>query len=123
MRFKLDYSSTAEEGFHYKIMGSFFMLRMADYITCGMMDEATFLYGEEVILSERLKTVNKKVYYYPGVCVIHEHGATTKKALGHRGINGYLLESLMYYYRTYRHEPKWKCLLCRGLYMLINKIK
>lgn len=122
-RFKLDYKENAQEGFHYKVMGSFFLLRMADYVACGMMDENTFLYGEEVILTERLRSINKKVYYYPEVCVIHAHGVTTKRYLGRKGINKYLIESMLYYYQEYIKEPKWKCLLCKWIHILISWAK
>ncbi len=54
-KFKLDYSDEAKEGYHYKIMGSFFMVRTKDFCDCGMMDPHTFLYAEEVILTERMK--------------------------------------------------------------------
>ena len=59
-KFNLDYSSKAKEGYHYKVMGSFFMICLQDYIACGMMDERTFLYAEEMILSERLNAIGKK---------------------------------------------------------------
>ena len=122
-RFKLDYGKTAEEGFHYKVMGSFFMVRTVDYMACGMMDEFTFLYGEEVILSERLNSIGKQAYYFPQVSVIHAHGVTTNKNLGKKGINKYSLDSMMYYYRTYMHEPKWKCRLCKWIYLVVLKIR
>lgn len=121
-RFQLDYSKNAKEGYHYKVMGSFFIVRLSDYIACGMMDEMTFLYAEEVILSERLKSIGKKVYYYPRVSVVHAHGVTTKK-LGKVGINKFLLDSMMYYYHNYMLEPRWKCVLCRWFYLLVNRIK
>ena len=44
--FDFDYPEKAKEGFHYMVMGSFFMVRMNDYISCGMMDSNTFMYYE-----------------------------------------------------------------------------
>ena len=100
--FKLDYSQLATEGVHYKVMGSFFIIKKSDFVSCGMMDTNTFLYGEEVILSERLNAIGKKVYYFPDVTVLHEHGQTISNHLDakRRKLNQFLSES--YYYSTYR---------------------
>ena len=62
-------------------MGSFFIVKTQDFINCGMMDPNTFLYAEEIILSEKLKKINKQVYYFPSVTVLHEHGQTTSMHL------------------------------------------
>lgn len=122
-RFKINYAANAEEGYHYKVMGSFFMLRTRDFMECGMMDPHTFLYAEEIILSERLKKIGKGVYYLPTVSVIHAHGGTTSKTLGHKGINRHLLESETYYYKTYIKTPSWKIFFGRVVYKTINIIK
>ena len=53
MRFNLNYAQNAQEGYHYKVMGSFFMLRAKDFFDCGEMDPHTFLFAEETILTER----------------------------------------------------------------------
>lgn len=125
--FKLDYSQKAKEGYHYKIMGSFFIVRTADFIKCGMMDPNTFLYAEEVILTERMKKIHKKVYYYPKVSVLHEHGTTTKKNLGAKGINMNLLKSETYYYKKYMNIPSWEIyigtLIYRTILFIKNKIR
>lgn len=99
-KFEIDYPDRAEEGFHYYVMGSFFVVRACDFYKCGMFDPATFLYAEELILSERMRIIGKKVYYYPGTYVIHAHGQTTKKYGGDR-INDWLFESECYYYKAY----------------------
>lgn len=122
-RFSLDYSKNAEEGFHYRVMGSFFMVRTSDYFMVGGMDPNTFLYAEEVILSERFRKLGKGVYYFPSVCVVHAHGATTKKTIGIQGINKYRLESECYYYHKYMGEPKWKIWLGALFYRILNLVK
>lgn len=122
-RFKIGYAANAEEGFHYKVMGSFFMLRTQDFMECGMMDPNTFLYAEEIILSERLKRIGKGVYYLPTVSIIHAHGGTTNKVLGHKGINRHLLDSETYYYKTYIKTPSWKILIGRLVYKTVNIVK
>ncbi len=97
-----DYAERAQAGFHYRLMGSFMLMRTADFEACGGMDPATFLYAEEAILSERLRKIGKSVWYEPSVSVLHEHGVTTSKAFSRQRIRRMKLESDIYYYKTYR---------------------
>ncbi len=106
--FWVEYSQTAEEGYHYRVSGSFFMVKAEDYFACGEMDPNTFLYSEEMILSERLRKIGKGVYYYPEVSVVHEHGATTRKYYDKVRIRELKYQSEKYYYKTYIGTPKWQ---------------
>ena len=118
-----EYSQTAQEGFHYRISGSFFMVKAKDYFTCGKMDPNTFLYAEEMILSERLKRIGKKVYYYPEVSVVHEHGATTRKYYDKVRIRELKYRSEKYYYKTYIGTPAWQFLIGDLTYSLKKLLK
>lgn len=122
-RFKLDYANNAQEGFHYKIMGAFFVVKTEDFIQCGMMDTNTFLYAEETILTERMKKIGKVPYYLPSVSVVHAHGQTTENTIGNKGINRYMIESEKYYYHEYMKTPKWKLFLGEIIYKLYHRIK
>ena len=108
-RFQLDYPQTAKEGFHYYVMGSFFIVKAQEFYRCGMFDPHTFLYAEELILSERMKRIGLNAYYYPKVCVIHEHGKTTSK-FPQNQTQDIQFESDMYYFKEYRHT-NWFLLL------------
>ena len=121
--FKFDYSEFATEGFHYRIMGSFFIMKSKDYIDCGGMDPNTFLYAEEMILSERLSQIGKGVYFYPKVRVIHAHGQTTKEHFSL--IKGKMLrfDSDAYYYHNYRGTDRVQILFCRFLYKKFLQLK
>lgn len=123
MRFQLDYAQTAKEGFHYKIMGSFFIVNAKDFYRCGMMDPNTFLYAEEPILSERMSSIGKRVYYYPEATVIHEHGATTSKHLKWKTGSDIGFKSECYYYKTYIGTPSWQIFLARIIHIIYNNIK
>lgn len=122
-RFELNYQENAREGFHYRIMGSFFLMRLADYLAIGGMDPGTFLYAEEMILSERLKQINKGVYYYPQAIVQHIHGATTKKSMTHRTICLEKMKSECYYYHQYMHVPELELFIGCRLYKCIQSLK
>lgn len=113
-----DWSQTAGEGFHYRVSGSFFMVRAADYLACGGMDQNTFLYAEEMILSERLGRIGKRVYYFPEVSVVHEHGATTRRYFDRVKVREMKYRSEKYYYRTYVGTPAWQFLVADLTYLL-----
>ncbi|MCI1640869.1 MAG: glycosyltransferase family 2 protein [Bacteroidales bacterium] len=123
IRFRSDYSETAGEGFHYKVMGAFFMTRAKDFFDCGMMDPNTFLYGEETILSERMLKKGKKAYYFPEVSVMHEHGATTRKYYDKIKLRRMKFESDCYYYKTYIGTPDWEIAIAKLTYWLKELFK
>lgn len=100
--YQSDYSEKAKEGYHYKVMGSFFIVDKNDFFNCGMMDENTFLYYEENILSERIQRIGKNVYYYPLVSVIHAHSQTIGKYSSFRKQRDYMFSSAAYYYKKYK---------------------
>jgi len=117
-RFSLDYAEMATEGFHYIVSGCFFMVDARDFFECGEMDPNTFLYGEEMILSERMKKIGKQIYYLPSAAVVHEHGMTTTKYYNTLKIRQMKLESDSYYYRNYIGTPRWQIALARFTYFL-----
>lgn len=116
--FNLDYAETASEGFHYRVSGSFFMVRASDYVAADGMDPDTFLYAEEMILSERMKRIGKGVYYYPAVSVIHEHGATTRKYYDAVKVRELKYRSECLYYKRYIGTPAWQFALADLTYAL-----
>jgi GT2 family glycosyltransferase len=121
--FKMDYPDNATEGIHYKVMGSFFIIYAQDFINCGMMDPKTFLYAEEVILSERLKKINKSIYYYPSVSVLHEHGQTTSKYLNYKQMQYKRFASESYYYQYYKGVSRISILIGKISLMIYLKLK
>lgn len=108
-----DYSQTAPEGFCDYVSGCCFLVPVSAFTDAGMFDPATFLYGEEMILSARMKAIGRRVYYYPAVSVLHEHGATTRRLYEKKRIRRMKFESEAYYYRTYEGTPSWKIFLGR----------
>ena len=100
-------------------MGAFFVVRAVDLYKCGLFDPNTFLYMEEEILSERMKSIDKGAYYYPEVTVIHAHGVSTKKYIKNK-MNNILFESEYYYYRKYMHTNLFLLYLGRITCHLVN---
>lgn len=121
--FGLDYPEKAEEGFHYKLSGSFFLADAEAFFRAGMFDENTFLYAEENILSERLFKIGKGCYFCPSVRVLHEHGKTVSKY--YSGHLSALLQyrSMAYYYRQYRGSSRLSIVLAGMFFRIFLALK
>ncbi len=114
---------SAKEGYYYRVMGSFFITRSEDYIACGKMDPNTFLYGEEVILAERMLLIGKRNYYDPSVEIIHEHGATINNNREVLRGGDYLTESLFYYFKEYRGVSNLSIFIARHLRRAFESVR
>ncbi len=91
-------------GFCYWVSGAFLMVDAEVFRQVGGFDPRTFLYCEEIILSERFLRKGLKCYFESSICVIHEGGGSSDgntKIMRQR-----ILEGMMIYYRDYRKYPK-----------------
>lgn len=72
------------------------------------MDERTFLYGEEDILSERLMQKNYRTYYKPTVSITHLGSASVKKSSpdSKKRMLKVQKESRELYLKEYRHYSR-----------------
>jgi O-antigen biosynthesis protein len=61
------------------LAGAFMLLRKETLEKTGLLDEAFFMYGEDIDLSLRILKSGYKNYYYPGTTIIHYKGESTKK--------------------------------------------
>jgi hypothetical protein len=96
--------------FVYRTMGSFLFVELEVFKKINFFDSNTFLGSEEDILSEKLKLVNKKFYYYNDQFVFHDHGYSRKK-IDSKLIDDYFLKSKIYYFRNYRKNVNIKMLV------------
>ena len=62
------------------LAGAFMLLRKKVLDKTGLLDEAFFMYGEDIDLSYRITQAGYKNYYYPGTRIIHYKGESTKKS-------------------------------------------
>ena len=122
-KFQLDYAEKASEGYHYKLMGSFLMVRAEAFFEACCFDEGTFLYAEEPILSERLSRIGKRCWFCPSVTVVHDHGAVIGSSFKRKETDWMQFRSMAYYYRRYRGYPAWEISLVRMLYRLIQVVR
>jgi GT2 family glycosyltransferase len=81
----------------------------------GLLDEATFLYREEIVLAEKLRAAGLLWYYLPDVIVRHDHLRKTssiRRILLHKGFEA---DSTIYYFRHYKHRSALAVLVYRVL--------
>ncbi|MEZ4918633.1 MAG: glycosyltransferase [Saprospiraceae bacterium] len=61
------------------LVGCFMFIRKETLDKSGLLDEAFFMYGEDIDLSYRIKLAGYKNYYFPETQIIHYKGESTKK--------------------------------------------
>jgi len=62
------------------LAGAFMMMRRSVLDKIGLLDEAFFMYGEDIDLSYRIIKGGYKNYYFPETRIIHYKGESTKKS-------------------------------------------
>lgn len=62
------------------LAGAFMFLRKSVLDKIGFLDEAFFMYGEDIDLSYRITKAGFKNYYFPETRIIHYKGESTKKS-------------------------------------------
>jgi len=61
------------------VVGAFMWMRSEALEQVGLLDEAFFMYGEDIDLCYRIKQEGWRVLYYPAVRVLHLKGASSRK--------------------------------------------
>lgn len=61
------------------LCGAFMFLRKSVLDNIGLLDEAFFMYGEDIDLSYRISSAGFKVLYFPETTIIHFKGESTRK--------------------------------------------
>ncbi len=62
------------------LSGAFMLMRREALDKVGLLDEAFFMYGEDIDLSYRIQLGGYKNYYFPETRIIHYKGESTKKS-------------------------------------------
>jgi len=61
------------------VVGAFMFMRSEALERAGLLDEAFFMYGEDLDLCYRIKALGWRVVYNPSVTVLHVKGAASRK--------------------------------------------
>jgi N-acetylglucosaminyl-diphospho-decaprenol L-rhamnosyltransferase len=78
-RYNLTYLRDDETAEVDSVMGAYMLVRGEALSQAGLFDERFFMYGEDLDLAFRIKERGWKVFYYPGVEVLHHKGASSRK--------------------------------------------
>ena len=78
-RYHLGYLDERETHEVDVLAGAFMLLRREALEKAGLLDEAFFMYGEDIDLSYRVVQAGYKNYYFAGTTIIHYKGESTKK--------------------------------------------
>jgi GT2 family glycosyltransferase len=78
-KYHLGYLSEEETHEVDVLSGAFMMLRKTVLDEIGLLDEAFFMYGEDIDLSYRVVKAGYKNYYFADTTIIHYKGESTKK--------------------------------------------
>ncbi len=122
---KFRISKQNEAGEVYRVYGCCMLLKNKAMYEIDCMDERTFLYGEEAILSERLMQKSYKTYYNPAVSVTHLGSLSMKKASSCSKKRQILEQkkSRELYLKEYRKFSSVEILLCNMMRRMINLVR
>ncbi len=79
-RYNLTYVDEDETIEVDSVVGAFMMMRTDALQQAGLLDEAYFIYGEDLDLAMRFKCMGWKVYYYPEVRILHYKRASSSQS-------------------------------------------
>ncbi|MDZ7264434.1 MAG: glycosyltransferase [candidate division KSB1 bacterium] len=92
------------------ISGSFMFFRRQVLNDVGFLDEAFFMYGEDLDWCFRVREAGWKIYYVPTTKIIHFKGESSKKSHRDLMIEFYRAMKLFvekHYHNRYFHIPQW----------------
>lgn len=109
-----DIDYTASTGDCDWVMGCFMFVRSDAFWKVAGFDPNTFLYAEELILSEKMLHCGYVTFFYQPMKVIHAHGVTVKKAISVIKNVEISFQSNCYYYQHYRNTSSAIIRLAKG---------
>lgn len=98
-RYNLTYRSEDETYEVDSVCGAFMLVRAEAIRQAGILDEAYFMYGEDLDWAYRIKQKGWKIYYHPATTVIHYKGESSKQRSTGAIINFY--DAMRIFYRTH----------------------
>lgn len=107
------------------ISGSCMLIRSSILQKIGFLDENTFLFLEEFILSEQLCKTGMCTYIVPSSNIIHKHGKSISRR-NNAQISTILKASLFYYLNNYRQFSRMQKMLIKlnlDLFQNVRSIK
>lgn len=87
------------------VVGAFMMVRSAAVRQVGLLDEAFFMYGEDLDWAKRMKDAGWRVVYNPAVEVLHVKRASSRQ--NPRARFEFYRAMPIFYFKHYRTETPW----------------
>ncbi len=109
-RYNLTYLDPDEMYEVEAISGSFMAIRRDVIEQIGYLDEAFFMYGEDLDWCYRIREAGWKIYYFPKTKIIHFKGESSKKADIDLTLMFYRAMKLFvekHYHSRYFYVPQW----------------
>ncbi|MGC8622174.1 MAG: hypothetical protein ACP5U0_09695, partial [Caldisphaera sp.] len=96
-------------------VGCFLIIKNEEGNKVDFFDENTFLYAEELILTEKFLTRNYLFMYVEFVSILHNHAQTTEYLFKGSEWKGFILglNSDLYYFSKYRGYSNFSCTLTK----------
>jgi N-acetylglucosaminyl-diphospho-decaprenol L-rhamnosyltransferase len=85
------------------VTGACMLVRLSAIDAAGLLDEAFFMYGEDLDWAYRIKAQNWKVFYNPATRVLHQKGATSARQSGRMIVEFY---RAMYLFHRKHYAPR-----------------
>lgn len=98
-RYNLTYLDVNEVAEVDSVVGAFMLLRAEVIQQAGILDEAYFMYGEDLDWAYRIKSLGWKIMYYPATTVLHLKGESSKKRSYGALLNFY--QAMIVFYRKH----------------------
>jgi N-acetylglucosaminyl-diphospho-decaprenol L-rhamnosyltransferase len=102
-RYNLTYLDPDAEVDVDSVVGAFMLIRSEALVQAGLLDEAFFMYGEDIDLCYRIKANGWRVVYHPQVTVLHIKGASSRKSSS-RSITAFYDAMSIFHNKHYRRH-------------------
>ncbi|MCD6520994.1 MAG: glycosyltransferase family 2 protein [Anaerolineae bacterium] len=129
-RYNLTYLDENEQADVDAVVGAFMLMRSEALEQAGLLDEAFFMYGEDLDLCYRIKEHGWRVVYNPAVTVLHRKGAASRKA-SRRAIRAFYDAMKIFHDKHYRAQTffliNWAIdlgiVLLRSIALLLDRLR
>ncbi len=102
-RYNLTYLDPDVQADVDSVVGAFMLMRARALEQAGLLDEAFFMYGEDIDLAYRIKARGWRIVYNPAVTVLHIKGAASRQA-SQRAILAFYDAMKIFHDKHYRAE-------------------
>lgn len=109
-RYNMTFADPDEELEVDSVVGAYMQVRREAIYDAGLLDEAFFMYGEDLDWAFRIKEAGWKVYYHPRVVVKHIKRASSRRS---KKAQFEFQRAMLIFYRKHyqRTTPMWLHLL------------